>query len=116
MSGSDVRVRSMTERELLDAVVEIAARLGWLVHHDRPAANRRGQWATHIQGDPGFPDLILVRPPRIVVAELKRERGVITPQQRAWLEALASCGIEVHVWKPTDWLSGAIEAVLHGAR
>lgn len=40
----------MTERALLDVVVECARRLGWLVCHQRPALNRRGHWATHLQG------------------------------------------------------------------
>ena len=97
---------AMRERELYENVRALALALGWLVYHTYDA---RRSYA-------GFPDVILVRPPRLVVAELKSERGRLRSEQRVWLEALAACGIETHVWRPSDWLSGAIEAVLHGAR
>ena len=52
----------------------------------------------------GFPDLILVRPPRLVVAELKSVRGPVTARQQLWLDDVAAVpGIEVHVWRPDDW-------------
>ena len=66
----------------------------------------------------GFPDLVLVRPPRVVVAELKRQGGKLTegrlrhdprgyPRwidgQEEWLRALAQCpGVETYVWYPAD--------------
>lgn len=107
----------MTERELLDAIVELARAFGWLVHHDRPAQNRRGRWSTPIQGDPGFPDLVLVRPPRVVFCELKSLRGELTPAQSWWLETLAQCSrVETFLWTPRDWLDGVVEHVLRGDR
>ena len=62
----------MTEREFQRAVVELARLMGWRVHHTRPALTRAGEWRTPIQGDAGFPDLVLCRPPRLILAELKR--------------------------------------------
>lgn len=104
---------AMTERELQDAVVRCAQALGYLVHHARPGMDRRGRWKTAIQGHPGFPDLVLVRPPRVLVVELKSERGVVSPWQEQWLAALAACpGVECYVWRPGNWLSGEIELVL----
>jgi hypothetical protein len=51
----------------------------------------------------GFPDLVLLRPPRIVIAELKSEVGQTRPDQDAWLAELAQVpGIEVHLWRPDD--------------
>jgi hypothetical protein len=74
------------------------------VHHTRPALNRRGEWRTPIQGDAGFPDIVLARDGRIIFAELKRTGGRPTPQQQMWLETLAQCdGVEVYVWNPNDW-------------
>lgn len=103
------------ERLLLDAVVEAARALGWLVHHDRPARDRRGKWATAIQGDAGFPDLVLVRPPRVLFVELKAERGTLTVAQQGWLEAVSGCpGVECYVWRPRDWLDGTVLRVLGG--
>jgi len=63
---------SMTEREFQQAVVQLARLMGWRVHHTRPALTQRGRWLTPIQGDAGFPDLVLCRPPRLILAELKR--------------------------------------------
>ena len=51
---------NMTEAEFKNVVISIAKRYGWLIHHDLPAQNARGKWATHIQGDAGFPDLLMV--------------------------------------------------------
>ena len=45
----------MSEADFKDVVISVAKRYGWLVHHDLPAMNRRGAWATHVQGNTGFP-------------------------------------------------------------
>ena len=71
-------------------VIKLARAHGWLVHAQRPARTKRG-WATAIQGDPGFPDLVLVRQRRIIFAELKTETGRLPGDQRAWLGALEAC-------------------------
>jgi len=94
----------MTEREFQQAVVQLARLMGWRVHHTRPALTRAGEWRTPIQGDAGFPDLVLCRPPRLIVAELKRNGARPTPAQREWLEALQACaGVECYLWTPADW-------------
>ena len=94
----------MTEREFQRAVVELARLTGWRVFHARPALTRRGRWLTPIQGDAGFPDLLLCRPPRLIVAELKRNGARPTPQQQGWLDALSACaGVECYLWTPADW-------------
>jgi hypothetical protein len=65
---------------------------------------RSGKWATPLQGDAGLPDLILCKPPRLLFAELKRERGRVSEAQADWLDALSRCsGVEVYLWKPSDW-------------
>jgi hypothetical protein len=97
------------EREFQRAVVELARLCGWRVFHARPALNQRGRWLTPIQGDAGFPDLVLVRPPRVLFAKLKRAGGRLTAAQRGWLEALRACaGVECYLWTPKEW-----EAILH---
>ena len=53
----------------------------------------------------GFPDLVLVHPQtgRTIFAELKKQSGYPSPEQRRWLEALRkNAGVEVYVWKPRD--------------
>lgn len=51
----------------------------------------------------GWPDLALVRPPRLVFAELKSEKGKVTEHQERWLGLLEACpGVEVFLWRPSD--------------
>ena len=94
----------MTETDLKSIVVNLARRYGWLIHHDLPAMNIRGRWATHVEGDVGFPDLLLVHPNRgqMLVVELKSEKGKTTTSQDNWLAAFALAGIENHVVRPND--------------
>ncbi len=66
--------------------------------------NRRGKWLTAVSGDGvGWPDAVLLRANRLVVAELKTKRNKPTPEQDNWLLAFRNVGAEVHVWKPADW-------------
>ena len=94
---------AMLEAQFKNAVIEVAQRYGWFVHHDLPAMNKRGKWATHIQGDNGFPDLVLVNPKGVLVfAELKTEIGVVRKTQSAWLDRLEQSGAIVQVWRPNQ--------------
>jgi hypothetical protein len=62
-----------------------------------------------MEGDKGFPDLVLVRPPRLILAELKanpetQKAGRPSDEQSEWLRQLGLVpGVEVYVWRPTDW-------------
>jgi len=100
----------ITEREFQRQIVELARLLGWRIHHGRPAMTRRGHWVTPIQGDPGFPDLVLARSDRCIFAELKRDGTNPTPDQLLWLASLQESGNEVYVWRPSGW--PAIERAL----
>lgn len=95
-----------TEAEFLRAVIDLARANGWLAHHQRPARTARG-WRTAVQGDAGFPDLVLVKlhgdDRRVIVAELKTNTGKMTPAQREWLDALNAAGVTAVVWRPRDW-------------
>ncbi len=102
----------MTETELLNGVLAMAGVFGWRSFHVRPARTAHG-WRTAVQGDGrGFPDLVLLREGRHVVVELKSQRGQVTQEQEAWLDAFEKSGAEVFVWRPVDWANGSIEAVL----
>lgn len=55
-------------------------------------------------GNPkGFPDLILIKHGRTAYAELKTEKGKVSPDQQRVHEELAMCGVPVFVWRPSDW-------------
>lgn len=59
------------------------------------------RWRTPVTS-PGFPDLFMVRGPRMVIAELKSEAGRLRPDQREWLARLELTAAEVYVWRPRD--------------
>jgi len=79
--------------------------------HSRPARSHRG-CRTPIIGDVGYPDLTLCRDGRLIFAELKAERGRLSDEQARWLQDLAATRAEVVVWRPSDWLEGAMEGRL----
>lgn len=94
----------MTESEFQSAVIEFARMRGWMVMHTKAAQIRPGVWATPLQGNPGFPDLVLVRPVHgdVVFVELKKDGGRLSIGQKAWITALKAAGAEVYVWYPDD--------------
>jgi hypothetical protein len=89
-----VRVAPITEKAWLAQVVELAGLCRWEHYH---------AWLS-IHSPRGWPDLALCRPPRLVLAELKTERGVVSPDQARWIELLGECpGVEVYLWRPSDF-------------
>ena len=95
------------EADFQKIVINMAKMHGWLVHHPLPSMNKRGIWATHELGDHGFPDLVLAHPSgRVIFAELKSDKGKISPLQSRWITTLQQ-GAVVWVWRPADinWIS-----------
>jgi hypothetical protein len=94
----------MDWQQFTEAVIGVAQALGWRVAHFRPARTAKG-WRTAVSGDgKGFPDLLLARGDRLIVAELKTGRGRLTREQRAWLDAFAAVpGVTACVWRPKSW-------------
>lgn len=103
---------SLSEAQLQSAVIELATLLGWRLVHFRPAIDRSGRWTTPMQGDAGWPDLVLCRPPRLVFLELKSTKGRVTTDQTKWLVALQASGAECAVVRPEHWRSGSLEQLL----
>ena len=93
----------ISEAEFQAQVIELAQLRGWLVHAERPAQRQSGHWSTPIQGNAGFPDLVLARGGRLIFAELKSAKGRMRPEQQAWLDALRPGALRVFLWRPTDW-------------
>lgn len=87
-----MRGRQESEAAWQSRVRYVARLYGWAVYHTHDSR----------RSDPGFPDLVIVRE-RVVVAELKTERGRVTPEQEAWLAAFRAAGVEAYVWRPSDW-------------
>lgn len=99
----------MSEEQLVDAIIKRAQQLGWRAHHDRPARTAKG-YRTAIQGDAGFVDLVLAHPVHgVIFAECKGEHGRYEPGQKDWINLT-----DARIWRPDDWRSGLIEAILRG--
>lgn len=104
----------LTEADFQEKVLALARLRGWLIHHDRRAPDPRqgGKWRTVIEGDKGFPDLVLAREGTIIFAELKSEKGRMLPHQHAWINHLLGTrgmveveetpALIVEVWRPSD--------------
>lgn len=102
----------MKEAELQDAIAAYARTIGYTVAHFTTAISPRGQHMTPVKYDgKGFPDLVLVRPPRLIFVELKSDTGKIRPDQQWWLDRLTGTAAEVYVWRPSDW-PATVAAVL----
>ena len=92
MSLADA-VRPMSEAELSSLVLDLARLLKWKLRYHT--------WNSQ-HSAAGFPDLVLVRPPRVLFVELKSEVGKLTPAQANWIAALRDCPVEVAVIRPSD--------------
>lgn len=132
LTDGDRAVRAITEKTFQRSVVDMARGLGWGV---TLSARRSmlGEAASfkvepppldglifHPQyslgSEPGWPDLTLVRrrDRRLIFAELKAEKGVLSVRQVEVLDLLREIQglvvygddvrgrIEVHVWRPSD--------------
>ena len=87
-------VFSEREKDFMDKLLDAAVPAGWMVYHTYDSRRSTA----------GFPDLVLVKPPVVVFAELKTEKGRPSQAQDEWLEKLGLCtDLSVHLWRPSDW-------------
>ena len=100
LTDQDRILRTVTEAQWQEQVIQYAQLRGWLVAHFRAGLTQRGQWMTQVAADgAGFPDLCMARNGTVIFAELKRELGTVSPAQSSWLEQLPNA----YVWRPSDW-------------
>jgi hypothetical protein len=68
------------------------------------AARDRGAEGIAAKALEDAPDLVLVRPPRLIFAELKSESGQVRANQTEWLDVLRLLpAAETYLWRPSDW-------------
>ena len=92
-----------TEAECQRTIIDAARLAGWRVHAERTSRTASGGYATAIQGDPGFPDLVLVKGRHLLFVELKRDKtGRIGPGQQDWIDALGGCAYATILWVPSQ--------------
>ena len=86
----------MTEKQFMEAVLDAARTFGWMAYHTFDSRRSTG----------GFPDLVMVKPPRVLFVECKAAKGCVTADQEEWLAALAGCEWpETYLWRPDDMSS-----------
>jgi hypothetical protein len=82
------------ERDFMQQVRDLARLRGWLCYHTYDSR----------RSEPGFPDLVLLKPPLLLFVELKRDGERPTEHQERWLGALKGVErVSVQVWRPQDW-------------
>jgi len=82
-----------TEKEFQSQIKDLAKIYGWRYYH-----TFLSKWSVQ-----GFPDCVLVKPPRVIFAELKSNKGKVNDKQHEWLDDLSKCpGVEVYLWRPDD--------------
>jgi len=89
--------RKITEKVFLAQVRKAALIHGYRFYHT----------FNSMRSDVGFPDICMVnaKKGRLIFAELKSDKGKVTPKQQEWLDDLLSLGgyvPEVYLWRPSD--------------
>lgn len=100
----------LLEEQFQRQVLGLAEVYGWRSYHTHDS--RRSQR--------GFPDLVLLRPPELIFAELKTDKGRLRPEQGEWLADLRALAraldetlgghpaanelaVDVYLWRPADF-------------
>lgn len=97
----------ITEKELQQAVLDMAKATGWLVYHSYDSR----------MDEAGFPDLVLIKPPRVLFVELKAQKGKLSREQVEFGFALnRCCEVEYNLWRPGDWQEIEAELTKEGER
>ena len=87
------KLPAITEAQFQKQILQAAKTFGFLAYHTRYS----------IGSTPGFPDLVLTKPPRVIFIELKTEAGNTSSYQDEWIERLRDCpGVECYLWRPSD--------------
>ena len=90
------------EKAFQRGVIDLARLLGWSVFYVRDS-----------RGSPsGWPDLVLVKGPRLLYRELKTDTGRLSRDQLDWGRLLTAAGADYAVWRPSGW--ELIESTLKG--
>lgn len=91
MQGQLVKKPDITEKQFESQIRDLAKIFRWKFYH--PFLSK---WSER-----GWPDITLLRDRRLILAELKSEKGKLSVHQARWLWALRKVpGIEVYIWRP----------------
>lgn len=91
-----------TEKQFMAQVIKLATMFDWICYHTHDSRRSVA----------GFPDLVMLKGTRMIVAELKVGKGRVRPEQQLWLDRFTLVGAEVFVWTEQHW--PVIQRVLQG--
>ena len=96
LTDEERSLRDLSERDFLRHYVAALRSLGFDVahHYDSRFSD---------QGTKGVPDLTIVGHAFFFMVELKREKGIVSPEQHHWSDELTKAGVPVLVCRPSDW-------------
>jgi hypothetical protein len=90
----------ISEAQFQWEIVKLARRHGWAAHHHFDSR----------KSEVGWPDLVLIRGPKIIFRELKVRGNTLSAAQANWIDLLIIAGQDAAVWTERDW--PAIENIL----
>jgi hypothetical protein len=94
-------LRSITEAQHQAVVIDALRLWGWRFCHFRGGWTGK-KYQTPLVGHAGWPDLIACRGAEIIALECKREKGVLSEDQKLWQLALEAAGVEYIISRPSD--------------
>ena len=99
---------TQTERQFQDEVIQHAQLMGYKVAHFRTVRVQRADGSCYyctpaVADGEGWPDLVICKPPKLFIVELKVGRNKLSDTQAVWLDMLAACGIDAGVLRPETW-------------
>ena len=83
----------LSESDFQKQVIRLFRDAGWQVWHNPDSRKTQG----------GVPDLLCLKPGRLLFLELKTEKGRVRPAQKEVLELIQSAGVEAYLIRPSDW-------------
>lgn len=94
----------LTEKQFESQVKDLAK----IFHVDKYYHPFLSKWS-----EKGFPDCTIIKVPRLIFAELKSEKGKLSPAQAEWLELLRQCKtVEAYLWRDGEEALEEIAEVL----
>lgn len=91
----------MLEKDFAHQVEHLLNLFRWRWTHFEPAVRQSGTWATALRGQKGLPDYIAVRRGELLFAEIKGDRGRLTPDQAEWIDDLRKVDtVRAELWYP----------------
>lgn len=87
-------MKPCSEAHFQQQLTQLAGFYGWTLRYHTHDSRR---------SNPGWPDLVLCRPPEILFLEVKTAKGRVRPEQQEWIAALTACGLEAWIVRPVDF-------------